>query len=235
VTNSFELCHDLVRVWRLAVDALPWQQCENVLSPDEGGRARRYQFEKDRRQFVVTRAVLRVLLGNYLKTTPERVVFNYGEYGKPSLAEPGSGIRFNVSHSGELALIAVANGREVGVDVEFLRPMADREQLAAASFSSRELAEFRALPPARQQAAFFAGWTRKEAYLKARGGGLSIPLDSFAVSLAPHGPASLLEVRNDPLEPSRWGMADLLVAQGYAGALVAEGADWRVDLVDWNG
>ena len=233
--NSFARCDGLIRVWRVALDALPWQRCEDVLSPDERERARRYQFDKDRRRFTITRSVLRFLLGNYLKTTPERVAFNYGEYGKPSLAEPCTGIRFNVSHSEELALIAIAHGREVGVDVEFLRPIADQEQLLAANFSARELAEFRSLPRVWQQAAFFAGWTRKEAYLKARGGGLSVPLDSFAVSLGPHAPASLLEVRSDPLEASRWGMANLVVAPDYAGALVAEGGDWRIELADWNG
>ena len=233
--NSFAHCPGVIRIWRVVLDALPWQRCEDVLSPDERERAGRYQFDNDRRRFTMTRSILRFLLSNYLETTPERVAFKYGKHGKPSLAEPGTGIRFNVSHSGELALIAVAHGREVGVDIEFLRPMVDQEQLLAANFSSRELAEFRSLPRVWQQAAFFAGWTRKEAYLKARGGGLSIPLDSFAVSLGPHEPASLLEVRNDPLEPSRWGMANLPVAPGYAGALVAEGGDWRVEFVDWNG
>jgi 4'-phosphopantetheinyl transferase len=233
--NSFAHCDGVIRVWRVVLDASPTQRHENVLSPDERERARRYQFDSDRRRFTTTRSILRFLLCDYLKTTPDRVAFNYGEYGKPSLADPRTEIRFNVSHSGELALIAVAHGREVGVDIELLRPIADQEQLLAANFSSRELAEFRSLPQVSQQAAFFAGWTRKEAYLKARGGGLSIPLDSFAVSLGPHAPASLLEVRNDPLEASRWGMANLVVAPDYAGALVAEGGDWRIEFVDWNG
>ena len=123
---------------------------------------------------------------------------------------------------------------EVGVDIEFLRPMADQEELLAALTFHRANWPSSAHCRERGNKASFTGWTRKEAYLKARGGGLSIPLDSFAVSLGPHEPASLLEVRNDPLEPSRWGMANLLVAPGYAGALVAEGGDWRLEFVDWK-
>ena len=91
VVNSFEHCYGLIRVWRVSLDALPWQRCEDVLSPDESERARRYQFDNDRRRFTVTRTVLRFLLSNYLKTKPERVVFNYGKHGKPSLAEPSTG------------------------------------------------------------------------------------------------------------------------------------------------
>ena len=155
--------------------------------------------------------------------------------GNPRWAAPNAGIRFNVSHSQEIALIAVAHGREVGVDIEFVRQLTDQEQLLTSNFSSREVAAFRLLPRQQQQAAFFAGWTRKEAYLKACGEGLSIPLDSFAVSLGPDDPAALLEVRHDPMEPARWGMANLSVAPGYAGALVAEGGGWRFDYADWDG
>ena len=205
-----------------------------VLSPDEIERARRYQFDRDRRRFTLARASLRLLLSKYLRTKPEQIVFNYGKHGKPFLVDPSSAIQFNVSHSEEMALIAVAHGREVGVDIEFLRSLTDQEQLLTTNFSSREVAAFRSLPSRQQQAAFFAGWTRKEAYLKARGDGLSIPLDSFTVSLGPDEPAALLEVQTDPQETARWSMKNLSVAAGYAAALVVEGEGWHVDYVDWT-
>jgi 4'-phosphopantetheinyl transferase len=235
-SGSFDRSPDLIRVWRVRLDVFSEEiaRLERLLSSDETERAGRFCFDRDRRRFTVARAALRFILGGYLETSPEQVVFNYGSHGKPLLANQNSGIRFNVSHSQEVALVAVTYGREVGVDVEFQRPMADQEELLAGYFSSREVAALRSVPRPQQQAAFFAGWTRKEAYLKARGGGLSIPLNSFAVSLGPDEPAALLEVRDDPMEPARWGMATLRAGPGYTGALVAEGKDWRFDYGDWR-
>jgi 4'-phosphopantetheinyl transferase len=228
---------DSIRVWRVRLDAFSDEssRLEKVLSPDESERAGRYCFDRDRRRFTVARASVRLIHSRDGGTTPDRVMFTYGQHGKPSLADRGTGIRFNTSHSHEIAVIAVTHGREVGVDVEFVRPITDQERLLAMNFSSREVAAFRSLPNGQQQAAFFAGWTRKEAYLKARGGGLSIPLNSFAVSLRPDEPAALLEVENDPMEAGRWGMTSLQAAPGYACALVAEGKGWRFDFADWGG
>jgi 4'-phosphopantetheinyl transferase len=232
----FERSPDLIRIWRVPLDASFGEDAwlKGILSPDEADRANHYFFDRDRRRFTIGRAVLRLILSGYLETEAEQVQFSYGKFGKPTLAAPNAGIRFNVSHSQDVAVVAVAHGREVGVDIEFVRQLTDREQLLTATFSSRELAVYRLLPCQQQQAAFFAGWTRKEAYLKARGEGLSIPLDSFAVSLGPD-PAALVEVRHDPMEPARWSMANLSVAPGYAGALVAEGGGWRFDYADWDG
>jgi 4'-phosphopantetheinyl transferase len=235
--GRFEHYPDLIRVWRVRLDDFFGEDArlQNILSPDEAERAHRYHFDRDCHRFTVGRGILRVILAGYLETEPEHIAFNYGKHGKPSLAAPNAGIRFNVSHSQDVAVIAVAHGREVGVDVEYVRPIADQEQLLSVNFSSREVAAYRSLPFQHRQAAFYAGWTRKEAYLKARGGGLSIPLDSFTVSLGPDDPVALLEVRNDPMESARWRMANLSFAPGYAGALVAEGGGWRVDYADWDG
>jgi 4'-phosphopantetheinyl transferase len=233
----FERSPDLIRLWRVPLDAFfeGKARLEGVLSRDEIDRAHRYFFDRDRRRFIIGRALLRLILAGYLETEAEQVKINYGEHGKPLLAPPNAGIRFNISHSHKIALIAVAHGREVGVDVEFMRKLTDQEQLLTSIFSSCELAAYRLLECRQQQAAFFAGWTRKEAYLKARGEGLSVQLDSIAVSLGPDDPAALLEVRHDPIEPARWGMANLSVAPGYAGALVAEGEGWHFDYADWGG
>ncbi len=233
----YELSPDLIHVWRVCLDrdAADLHPLECLLSPDELERAHRFHFERHRRRFTAAKSALRMILGKYLKSDPKMVVFNYGPEGKPSLAGETLGIRFNVAHSEELALIAVARERELGVDVEYLRSSAWAEQNPEGFFSPREVGVFRALPHHLAQAAFFACWTRKEAYIKARGGGLSIPLDSFDVSLDPEEPAALLQVRNDSQEAGRWGMVELQPASGYAGALVAEGEDWRFSFYDWTG
>jgi 4'-phosphopantetheinyl transferase len=236
-SSPLELPSDLICVWRVYLDrdSAQYQTRESILSPDELDRARRYHFERDRRRFTVARSALRMILSEYLGSDPKHLAFNYGAHGKPSLAGENSGIRFNVSHSGELAVIAVARDRELGVDVECLRSSAWVEQIPERFFSPREVKVLRSLPRELLQDAFFACWTRKEAYIKARGGGLSIGLDSFDVSLEPDKPAALLQVRDDPNEAARWGMAELRPASGYSGALVAQGKDWRFNLSDWMG
>jgi 4'-phosphopantetheinyl transferase len=236
-TSLYDLPADLVRVWRVHLDGVParFDRLEKLLSPDEVDRARRFQFERDRRRFTVARGALRTILGGYLQLNPMSIVFDYGPQGKPFLAPATSFIRFNVAHSGELALIAVSRERELGVDVEFVRSLTGAEQIADGFFSPREAAVFRSLPRDLVETAFFACWTRKEAYIKARGGGLSIPLDRFDVSLEPGKPAALLEVRDDPIEASRWSMVELQPASGYAGALVVQGEGWNLSYCDWSG
>jgi 4'-phosphopantetheinyl transferase len=208
---------------------------EEVLSRDELERARRFHFDRDRRRFTLARGALRMILSGYLNTDPKLIVFEYGPQGKPSLTSSPSEIRFNVAHSEELALIAVSCERELGVDLEHVRSLASVEQIPERFFSPREAAVFRSLPGHLVEAAFFACWTRKEAYVKARGGGLSIPLDRFDVSLEPSQPAALLDVRDNPAEVARWGMVELQPASGYAGALVAQGKDWHFSYCDWLG
>jgi 4'-phosphopantetheinyl transferase len=142
-------------------------------------------------------------------------------------------IHFNLSHSHRLALLAVARDREVGVDIEYLRVDVATEPLAEHFFSPQEVAALRALPDGLQAEAFFAAWTRKEAYIKARGRGLTSPLDQFAVSLSPGEPAKLLWVQGDDQEASRWSLRRLDPGPGYAGALAAESDDWALAFWQW--
>lgn len=226
----------IVRVWQVRLDAasLSPRGMEQLLSSDEKERARRYVFERDRRRFTAARGSLRQILSRYLDQDPEAITFAYGSEGKPRLADDASDLRFNVSHSGEIALIAVTHGRELGIDVECLRPLTDLEGLLATNFSACEIEAFRALPKENAQMSFFAGWTRKEAYLKAKGCGLAIPLNGFSVTMDPMQPAALLDVENSPSEASRWRMIDLAVPEGYAGTLVAENGCWQCDFANWN-
>ena len=206
-----------------------------TLTADERQRAERYIFQKDRTHFVVARGLLRVLLGCYLRQEPLHLRFIYGPHGKPALATDTGGValRFNVSHSHGLALYAITRGREVGVDVERIRPKVAQEKIAERFFSPREVTVLRALPTPLQATAFFACWTRKEAYIKATGDGLSLPLDQFDVSLAPGEPAVLLRTAWDPQEVACWALQDLAPAPGYRAAVAVAGHDWR--LTCWDG
>jgi 4'-phosphopantetheinyl transferase len=228
-----------VHVWRVALDQSP-SQAEallGILAPDEQRRAERFHFRKDRRRFVVARGVLRIILGRYLHTAPDDLRFSYSRYGKPALAGASGvdAVRFNVSHSHELALYAITLDREIGLDIEYMREGFAGEQVAEQFFSPREVATLRALPAHMQTEGFFNCWTRKEAYIKARGEGLSFPLDGFDVSLAPGDPARLLSVRGDRRESLRWALRELTPGPDYAAALAVEGHDWQQHCWRWTG
>ena len=209
---------------------------EKTLSVDESDRANRFHFPKDRQNFIVARGILRTILGCYLKIKPERLHFCYGKYGKPELA-PVDGpvkINFNLSHSGGLALYAFANDRKVGIDVESIHTDLEYDEIAARFFSPSEISAFKNLPLYVKPEAFFNCWTRKEAYVKAIGNGLSWPLDQFDVSLVPGEPATLLQTRGDPTEASRWSLVHLQPKTGYVAAIAAEGHKWRISYWRWQ-
>ena len=206
-----------------------------TLSEKEVMRADRFYFERDRKHFIVGRGVLRAILGIYLGMEPDQLEFSYGAYGKPYLAD-GCGereVRFNLSHSNELALYAFVRGREIGVDLEYIRDIPDIEQIAARFFSARENIVLHGLPAAQKQEAFFRCWTRKEAYIKAIGNGLTHPLDQFDVSLAPGEPARLLTVAGEPDKTKRWALRELAPAPGYQAALAVSGHDLRIQHWQW--
>jgi 4'-phosphopantetheinyl transferase len=225
-----------VHVWRARLD-LPQSLAGFLatLAPDEKERAARFHFQKDRNHFIVARGLLRAILSRYLARRPEQLSFSYSAHGKPSLAsEHGSDVRFNVSHSHGMALFAFARGRDLGVDLEWVRADVAEEQIAERFFSACEVTALRALPAERQAEAFFNCWTRKEAYIKARGEGLSLPLNQFDVSLAPGEPAALLCTRLEADEVSRWSMTELAPGAGFKAALVVEGRDWRLRRWQWR-
>ena len=212
------------------------QRLTPLLASDELLRSQRFRFERDRRHFIGARGVLRTILSLYLKMSPAQVQFSYGSHGKPSLAAAcGDGrLRFNVSHSHELALYAVTYDRELGVDIEFMRPLDDAESIATHFFSVHEQAELRCLPAHLKHQGFFNCWTRKEAYIKATGEGLYQPLDEFDVSLTPGEPARLLAVQGKSDEVQRWSLRALQPPVGYAAALAAEGTDRQISCWKWQ-
>jgi 4'-phosphopantetheinyl transferase len=230
------LADDEVHVWRAELEVAdePLARLRETLTPDERERAERFAFEHLRRHFVAGRGILRSLLAGYLGRPAGSLRFSYGPHGKPALA-PGTdaGVRFNVSHSHGLALYAVARGRDVGVDVERIRPEFAGEPVAQRFFSAAEVRTLQKLPAEKRHEAFFACWARKEAFLKATGRGLRLPLDSFDVSLAPGEPAALLATRPDPAEAGRWSLRALDPGPGYAGAVTVLGQGWKLWLGHW--
>ncbi|HSB62056.1 MAG TPA: 4'-phosphopantetheinyl transferase superfamily protein [Vicinamibacteria bacterium] len=214
---------DEIHVWKVGIDgtdSVRWALA--LLSEDERGRAAGFARERDRRRFALTRAALRVLLAGYLGRSPRELVLACGRGGKPRLAE--ARLRFNVSHSGTLALLAFAFDREIGVDLEEERELPDALCIARRFFAPAERRALASLAEAEVIPAFFRCWTRKEAFIKATGGGLSHPLDSFEVSFArADEPAPLLRVRGTPRETAPFRLAPLSPGPRFAGALAAEG------------
>jgi 4'-phosphopantetheinyl transferase len=219
-----------VHVWRVALDppAEAVAALAHTLSDDERDRAARFHFDRDRIAFTVARGTLRTLAGRYLAAPPARLAFGYRERGKPYLAAPG-GLRFNVSHSGQRALLCFARDREVGVDIELRRALTDLLALARTAFSPAEYAALCRLPEAAHPDAFFACWSRKEAFIKATGEGVA-QLAAFDVNLAPGEPARLLRIDGEPPGASRWSIHDLPAIPGYAAALVVERRDGAAPL-----
>jgi 4'-phosphopantetheinyl transferase len=248
-----------LHIWRLFMPELPRVQATPApfleindapprlerfgawLSPDERERAARYHFDADRRRFAWTRGVLRALLASYVGCAPSRIHFGAGEKGKLYLSPATEGLpeglqgglRFNVSHSHEWALIALTRDRDVGVDVEYHRPLRhDLFGIATRFFAPAEVAALRALSPAEQEPAFFRIWSRKEAYIKATGEGVSAGLDTFEVSIGQET-AVRLRVYDRPAENTRWRMQSLDVGPDYGAALCIEGHDVELKLWEW--
>jgi 4'-phosphopantetheinyl transferase len=219
-----ELHPGVVHLWHRRLDASAAEvdaYCR-LLSSEEQERALRFRVERPRKEFVLTRGTLRTLLAQYLGITPQEVHFRYAVRGKPAL-EGESGLCFNVSHTDGLALMAFVMRRTIGIDVENLVRAVDAQRLAERFFSERERQALRPLRGDELQAAFFRCWTRKEAYIKAKGDGLSLALHEFDVSIAEQDRDALLATRPDPTEAARWTVCDVPMGTGYVAAVaVAE-------------
>jgi 4'-phosphopantetheinyl transferase len=216
---------DEAHIWHWEPIGLPEaiDGCWELLANDERQRAQRFHFVRHRDAFVINRARMRSLLAGYLSQAPETLVFTYSQHGKPSLPEaalPASGsLRFNLSHTEGRAALAVVRAREIGIDVERIRPQADARKIAERFFSAGEREALREFTGEALDRAFFRCWTRKEAYIKAKGEGLSIPLHQFDVSVAEDEPAMLLGTRPDASEAGQWFLYDLALDPGCAAAL----------------
>jgi 4'-phosphopantetheinyl transferase len=220
ISRPLELAGRSVDVWPVRLEASDTvvARFERVLEPGETARAARFRFDHLQRSFILSRGALRVLLGRYLEISPGGVQFRYGPKGKPSLASPGP-LQFNASHSGALALFAFTLEREIGVDVEHIRALPDMQQIASRFFCAEEAEELSLIPTDQRERAFFSCWTRKEAYVKAVGEGLSAPLDSFRVTLRPGEPARFIHVAHDTAAADAWMLHNVEPASHYVAAL----------------
>jgi 4'-phosphopantetheinyl transferase len=230
--DRFDLGENEIHIWRAYLDCgdSVLRKFETTLAPDEKSRANHFIFLPGRRSFIAARGILRELLGQYLNRPPDEVEFSYHPQGKPFLRDPShQSFHFNISHSHGMALFSFAWGRELGVDVELVKPDFAGDEIAKRYFSPDEFIELQALPPSLRAQGFFRCWTLKEAYIKARGGGLNIPLDSFHVSFTPGQPQLL---RSD--DSARWNLCSLAPDPLYAGALVAEGEAWQARYWEWK-
>lgn len=220
-------------MWRASLAANPEAIAHfaATLSPDENNRAERFYSPEHRDAFVAAHGILRDILGRAVARVPSALVFSTSRYGKPRFA-PGSDlehVHFNLSHSGGRALYAITQIGEVGVDLEKIRPLPDMPSMVPRVFSPREAPLFLSLPPSIQAEAFFTCWTRKEAYLKARGEGFAIEPSSFEVTFAPGAPAAIVGE-----EYSAWSLRELAPASGYAGAVAVRAAAFDLKLWDWQ-
>ena len=236
--NPTKLCPPLgvneLHLWRVCLSDLAPKvhELRLLLSEEEQARGDRYVRSADGVRFMVGRAVLRLILAQYLGLKPGEVFISSGEFGKPHICKSVNinGLAFNLSHSGEVCLVALSYAREIGVDIEKLRDDVVVEDLATRYFSTEEVAELEALPDALRRLGFFLCWTRKEAYVKAKALGLQIPLDRFSVSLTPGQPA---EIRG--AEAGGWTILSFEPGPGYVAAVVSEGAMTSVKYCDYIG
>ncbi len=222
-----------VHIWRVSLDQPrpTIQKLQQLLSDDERARGERFHFESDRQHFVVARGSLRTLLARYLETAPADIQFTYAAQGKPGLPTPfsrGQPLHFNLAHSGSFALYAFTDVGEIGVDLEQIRPELTGDDIARRFFSESEVARLTRLPAEVRHEAFFNCWTRKEAFIKAKGIGLSLALDQFDVTLAPDEPPALLRTGWDENEASRWSIKGINVGPGYVGAVAVAGHGWEL-------
>ncbi len=240
--DVLDLKPHLVDIWRVQVNipADSRKLLEATLSADETERAARFHLAADRDRFIAAHGCLRDILTRYLHCEPHQLSFSKGEYGKPTLIS-NEGIDCNLAHSGDYALIAIAQGRKVGIDVERMRTGISSFMIARQYFSKAEVAELEDLPIEQREVAFFTCWTRKEAYIKGQGLGLSLPLESFDVSLSPNEPAILRATRPNTDEAARWTLLSLDIDSHHAAAIAVENVaaqpddqDLEFRMWDWH-
>lgn len=232
------LTDNTVHVWSASLQqsAKVVQRLAAVLSEDERTRAERFHFANHRSFFIVGRGILRTLLAAYLNLEPQKVQFEYTQSGKPFLL-PSHGVQglcFNLSHSAGIAMYAFSQNRRIGIDIEYVRSIPDMDQIAAGNFSEQENLQFKAADINEKQQAFYNCWTRKEAFIKAIGEGLSFPLHQFDVSLIPGEPARLLSIFGSEQEAAHWSLYELRPAEGYVAALVIEGNGCSISYQGWT-
>jgi 4'-phosphopantetheinyl transferase len=235
--SSLSLEPSELHLWRIGLRQAEWirDSCRQVLDADEAERAARFHFLADRDRFLIAHGAIRHILAAYLNIAPKAVRFTYGRQGKPELASEDLDLRFNLSHSSDLAIAAFVRGTCVGVDIEWVRTNVSCMEIAERYFSAEEIARLENVPTDQQREAFFDIWTRKEAYVKACGGGLSVPLNSFAMpfgSVEQPVPFQTTGAKSDEITSGT--MYVLAPLPGYKAAAIVESQQaFRVRYWEW--
>ena len=231
--ERLEINPDEIHIWMINLNESKndIDQVKSLLSMDEYLRMERFRHEERRDCFAIAHGALHEILGNYLNVSPEIINFNYNYHHKPSISTATNRLNldFNLSHSAELAVIGIARNRRIGVDIERISDDRLSGRIPERFFSLQETRSLRSLPKEQQLTAFFSCWTRKEAYVKARGLGLALPLAEFTVSLAPGEKPALLEMKSDPSEIENWSLVDIELPAGYCGAVAVEGKKFSLE------
>jgi 4'-phosphopantetheinyl transferase len=238
ITTSPSVLHlpsDEVHIWSTSIETAltDLEGLKHVLSEEEKNRAERFCFDQDRTRHIVAHGVLRIILSYYSGGDPSEQKFTQNEFGKPALAE-NCDLRFNISHSGDQVLYGITKDREIGVDIEEIRTVENADQIVERFFSPHERIAFLALPANMKDEAFFTIWTRKEAYIKAQGQGLSLPLDQFTISFLPEEPVRLIETEHNKDEQQRWSMHEVSVHPEYLAAVAVKGHDVTLYHYHWS-
>lgn len=230
--SSFRIANSEIHIWRAFTlkDSTTDESVLDVLSSDEFARAERFHKKDDANRFIQQRTTLRWILGWYLGMHPGNVHFDYTPLGKPKLHKPTNkqNLDFNITHSGEIMLVALTTGQNVGIDAERIRPMFDMKRMIELYFSPSEIEQLASYSESNRMAAFFCVWTRKEAVLKAIGEGLQLPLDKIEVSCDPEETRLSLMIPAELRSPSDYQLFSFQPADSYVAALAAEGENWNV-------
>ena len=230
--QSINLPENVVHLWTVGLDCLEEEllALEHVLAPDEADIANRFHQQRHRRRYVASRSSLRRLLSCYTAFAAEQITFGYSRTGKPYLNHDGGDLdlKFNLSHSEDRALVAVARDAIIGVDLERCRELDDLDGVAKTCFAPRELQMLHSLPDTQVIEGFYNCWTRKEAFVKALGEGLGYPLKNFVVSLSPDEPPAILKVDGDSATCTQWQVFSPTLDAGYVCAIVVQGKHWNL-------
>lgn len=233
LNNYYNLEPETIHLWYVDVGANLDSRYYNLLSEDEKVRAGKYRFTQDQYVFIKARAVLRILSGEYLQKDPAHIRFKYGAYGKPYFQDENS-LYFNVSHSGSKAIIGFSKHTEMGVDIEKIKEDLDVLDIAGKFFSQSEIKSLTEITKEEQNRAFFRCWTRKESFIKAKGDGLSLPLDSFSVTLDDDIKARLSEIKWNPSEKESWKILSFVPDDNYICAVTVQGKVQKIKYWNWN-
>ena len=233
LTNYYNLKPETIHLWYIDVGTNLDSRYYNLLSEDEKIRAGKYRFTQDQYVFITARAVLRILSGHYLQKDPTHIRFKYGAYGKPYFQDENS-LLFNVSHSGSKAIIGFGKHTEIGVDIEKIKDDFDVLDIADKFFSQSETKSLTEITKEEQNRAFFRCWTRKESFIKAKGDGLSLPLDSFSVTLDDDIKVRLIETNWNSREKENWKIFSFVPDDNYIAAVSVQGNVQKIEYWNWN-